>query len=292
MKYAYYPGCSLEGACTPYDRSLRRVFAALGHELVELEDWNCCGATMYMSVRETVALSVSARNLALAEKNGNGSFLVAPCSACYTTLLKTNRYLRELPRLQEQVNRALGEAGLSYDGSVRVRHPLDILVNQIGVETISRRAQRRLDGLRIAPYYGCQIVRPEPAFDDRDWPTSLDDLFGALGAECVYFPDRVRCCGGMLMTTCPAVGQELTDDILECAVRNGADVVVTTCPLCHMNLETIGRQFEGDAGKRIPILFFTQLLGVALGQSPEAMDLDRSLVPLGERLTVLAGAST
>jgi heterodisulfide reductase subunit B len=293
MKYAYYPGCSLEGACAPYDRSLRLVFNALGHDLEELDDWNCCGATMYMSVKETVALTVSARNLALAEKNGNGSFLVAPCSACYTTLLKTNRYLRELPQMQEQVNEALGEAGLSYDGSVRVRHPLDILVNHIGVETIARRARRSLLGLKIAPYYGCQIVRPEPAFDDRDWPTSLDSLFGALGAECVYFPDRVRCCGGMLMTTRPSLGEELTDDILECAARNGADVVVTTCPLCHINLETIGRQLRRNgARKRIPILFFTQLLGVALGQSPEAMDLDRSLVPLGERLSALAGAST
>ncbi len=290
MKYTYYPGCSLEGSCTPYDRSLRKVMELLGHELVELEDWNCCGATMYMSVRETVALSVSARNLALAEQVG--APLVAPCSACYTTLLKTNRYLREVPGLRAEVDAALKEAGLSYKQTVSVRHPLDIIVNDIGAGAVARRAVRNLNGLKIAPYYGCQIVRPEPAFDDRDWPTTMDDLFAALGGECIYFPDRVRCCGGMLMTTYPEVGAELTHDILDCAMSHGAEVIVTTCPLCHMNLETmqLGKQ-KRNGHRPLPILFFTQLLGLALGASPEEMDLHKSLLPLGERLTALAGAS-
>lgn len=295
MKYAYYPGCSLHGACGPYDRSLRKVMTALGHELEELQDWNCCGATMYMSLKETVAMSVSARNLALAEQHS--PVLMAPCSACYTTLQKTNRYLRELPRLREEVSTALGEADLSYNLSVKVRHPLDIIVNQIGVETVVLMASRRLDGLKIAPYYGCQIVRPEPGFDDRDWPTSMDDLFTALGAECVYFPDRVRCCGGMLMSTAPQVGTELSKNILECAARNGADIVVTTCPLCLMNLETvqIGRKANpGTNGHTalnpVPILFFTQLLGYALGESAEDMDFHRSLVPMEGRLESLLGA--
>ncbi len=254
-KYAYYPGCSLHGTCGPYDSSLKKVMAILDAELEELEDWNCCGATMYMSVRETVALSVSARNLALAEKQGGT--LIAPCSACYTTLQKTNRYLRDIPKLREQVQGALREAGMSYDLSVTVRHPLDIIVNQIGVEVVARKAKRSLDGLKIAPYYGCQIVRPEPAFDDADWPTSMDDLFNKLGAECVYFPDRVRCCGGMLMTTFPDVGEELTGDILDCARRNGADVVVTTCPLCQMNLEAIQPGRSNDNGSTTRFRFFS-----------------------------------
>jgi heterodisulfide reductase subunit B len=290
MKFTYYPGCSLHGTSGPYDRSLRRVMTRLGVELEELPDWNCCGATMYMSVRETVALAVSARNLALAETTGQP--LVAPCSACYTTLLKTNRYLRHVPQLRKQVDQALQEAGLTYDLSVQVRHPLDIIVNHIGVETVARLATRRLEGLRIAPYYGCQIVRPEPSFDDPDWPTSLDDLFNALGARSVYFPDRVRCCGGMLLTTYPEVGAELTGNILECARRNGADVVVTTCPLCQMNLETLQKPAEGNGNGNgsIPVLFFTQLLGLALGESAKDMELHRSLLPLGERLTSLSGA--
>jgi heterodisulfide reductase subunit B len=289
MKYAYYPGCGLEGSCAPYDRSLRRVMQRLGQELDELDDWNCCGATMYMSVRETVALSVSARNLALAQKNGDT--LIAPCSACYTTLRKTNRYLREVPKLRADVDEALAEAGMEYDLSVRVRHPLDVIVNHVGVEAVVRRAARRLDGLKIAPYYGCQIVRPEPSFDDPDWPTTMDDLFSALGAECVYFPDRVRCCGGMLTTTYPEVGNELSDNVLECAARNGAHVVATTCPLCQMNLEVRScgaRTTNGDT--RLPVLCFTQLLGIALGESAHDMDLHRSLVPLGEPLRAIAGA--
>jgi heterodisulfide reductase subunit B len=270
MKFSYYPGCSLHGACRPYDRSLKQVMAALGHELEEVKDWNCCGATVYMSVRETVALSISARNLSLAQRMGHP--LVAPCSACYTTLLKTQRYLREVPRLRRDVSQALAEAELSPDVGVRVRHPLDVIVNEIGLDAVARRAHRRLDGLRVAPYYGCMIVRPEQPFDDRDWPTSMDTLFNGLGAECVYFPDRVRCCGGMLTTT---------------------QVIVTTCPLCHINLESRqprGKDLPGSAGP-IPVLFFTQLLGIALGIPPEDLDLHRGLVPLGRRLGALAGVA-
>ncbi len=286
MKYAYFPGCSLEAAGSPYDRSLRRVMEALGQELSEVPDWNCCGATMYMSVKETVALALSARNLALAERMG--SVLVAPCSACYTTLRKTHRCLAELPRMKAQVDQALTEAGLRYDLGVKVRHPLDIIVNDIGVATVVRKATRRLDGLKIAPYYGCQIVRPGPAFDDPDWPTSLDDLFASLGAECVYFPDRVRCCGGMLMTTEPEVGRDLTRKVLDCARRNGADVIATTCPLCQVNLEMVEAGRDGE--RPLAIAFFTQILGLALGLSPRELALDRGLVPVGERLAALAEA--
>jgi heterodisulfide reductase subunit B len=286
MSYAYYPGCSLEGAAKPYDRSLRRVMALLEQPLEELPDWNCCGATVYMSVRETVALALSARNLGLAERHGGT--LLAPCSACYTTLLKTQRCLRELPRLRRQVESALEESGLSCGLGVAVRHPLDVIVNDIGVGAVARRAKRRLEGLRIAPYYGCQIVRPGPAFDDADWPTSLDELFASLGAECVYFPDRVRCCGGMLTTTAPTVGEELTARVVDCAARNGADLVVTTCPLCQMNLEV--HEARGNGRAPLPVFFFTQVLGIALGASAREMDLDRSLVPLGPRLRELLGA--
>jgi heterodisulfide reductase subunit B len=269
MKYTYYPGCSLHGACGPYDTSLKRVMTLLGHEL-------------------EVALSVSARNLALAEKSG--TTLMAPCSACYTTLMKTNRYLREVPRMREQVQGALAEADMSYNMTVKVRHPLDIIVNDIGVDSVVRRAKRKLDGLKVAPYYGCQIVRPEPGFDDRDWPTSMDQLFSALGAEMVYYPDRVRCCGGMLITTYPDVGKELTGDLLETARRNGADVIVTTCPLCQVNLEGYQDKVKTGNGKNeIPVLFFTQLLGLALGDNGKDLDLHRSMVPLGERLSALAG---
>ncbi|MEK7408761.1 MAG: CoB--CoM heterodisulfide reductase iron-sulfur subunit B family protein [Acidobacteriota bacterium] len=288
MKYLYYPGCSLEAAGKPYDESLRAVFRALGVELAALEDWNCCGATMYMSVDETVSLAVSARNLALSEQNGSRG-LVAPCSACYTVLLKTNRFLRESPELKSKVDRILGEAGLKYDLTVAVRHPLDILVNDIGVEAIAQAARRKLEGVTFAPYYGCQIVRPERGFDDREFPNSMDLLFERLGARSVYFPLKTRCCGGMLMTTFPDVCLKLVADLLECAAENGAQCIVTTCPLCQMNLEAYQKQVNRQFGRsyEMPVIYFTQLLGVALGCSERELGLQRNLIPVKAPLSAL-----
>ena len=199
MRYSYYPGCSLESQAKAYDLSLKTVFKLLGHQLEEIQDWNCCGATAYMSVKETVAFSISARNLALAERLGGD--VVAPCSSCYTILNKTKRYLQSQPLLNEKVNQALQSAGLEYSGSISVRHPLDVLVNDVGVEVIKLQVKRDLAGLRLAPYYGCQLVRPERGFDDPEFPATMDDLFSQLGADIVYFPVKVRCCGGMLMST-------------------------------------------------------------------------------------------
>jgi heterodisulfide reductase subunit B len=281
MEYLYYPGCSLESAGKPYDESLRAVFSALGIKLSELEDWNCCGATMYMSVDETTSLAISARNLALSERNGSRE-LVAPCSACYTVLLKTNRFLRESPELKEKVDRVLGEAGLRYDLTVTIRHPLDVLVHVVGLEAIARAAKRRLERLTVAPYYGCQIVRPERGFDHDEFPMAMDQLFEALGARCAYFPLKTRCCGGMLMTTFPKVCLQLIKDLLECASENGADCIVTTCPLCQMNVEAYQKRVNRAFGTsyQVPVLYFTQLLGLALGCSETELGLQRNLIPL------------
>ncbi len=281
MEYLYFPGCSLEGAGRQYDESLRAVFRALGLGLKELEDWNCCGATIYMSVDEATSLAVSARNLAIAGRDG-GRDLVAPCSACYTVLLKTNRFLRESPELREKVDRLLGEAGLAYHLDVRVRHPLDVLVNDVGIQTIASAATRRFDGLRLAPYYGCQIVRPERGFDHSEFPEAMDKLFGALGAEPVYFPVKTRCCGGMLMTTFPEVALDLVRELLVCATENGAECILTTCPMCQVNLEAYQDRVNKKFGTSfaIPVLFFTQLLGLALGCEEKALGLQRNLIPL------------
>ncbi len=287
MKYAYYPGCSLEKTQRGYDQSVREVFKALGQELVEIEDWNCCGATVYMSVKETVSLAVSARNLALAERMGLD--IVAPCSSCFTVLSKTNRVLNEIPEMHKDVNEALAEAGLSYGGKTRVRHPLDILMNDIGIEAILRKSQRSLEGLRIAPYYGCQIVRPEKGFDDREDPVLLDRMFSKCGGEIVYFPMKVRCCGGMLMTTFEETALKLNKELLACAQQNKADVIVTTCPLCHFNLEgyqdKINKIYQTKFG--MPILYFTQLLGIVLGLSEKSIGLDSAFIPPGQRITSL-----
>lgn len=279
MEYTYYPGCSLEASAKNYDESVRFVFKTLGHELVELEDWNCCGATYYMSTKETISLVISARNLALAEKYGRD--LVAPCSSCYTILYKTNHILKNNPIMKAKVNQALRKENLKYNLTVKVRHPLEVLVNDIGIETIASKARHRLDGVKIAPYYGCQIVRPDRGLDNKESPKMMDNLFAALGADNVYFPMKVRCCGGMLMTTYSDVALELNKEILECAYENEADLVVTTCPLCQINLEAyqdkIKKKFKTDF--RIPVMFFTQALGLALGGSPAELGLSRNLIP-------------
>lgn len=276
MKYAYYPGCSLHTVNNNYDKSCRAVFNALNCELVELEDWNCCGATIYMSIKEITALAVAARNLALAERIGYD--IVTPCSSCYTILNKANKYLKSNNEVFDKVNLCLKEAGLSYNGTVRVRHPLDILVNDIGIEIIKLNVKIPLNGLRIANYYGCQIVRPEKGFDDRENPMSMENLFENIGAEDVYFPYKLRCCGGMLMTTYQSSSLNLTKEILECAQENGADCIATTCPLCQMNLEGYQNKINRiySTTYKIPILFFTQILGVALGIDVGELGLEQN----------------
>jgi heterodisulfide reductase subunit B len=279
VKYTYYPGCSLEASARAYDESLRYVFSSLGQELIELEDWNCCGATSYFSVKETISLVVSARNLALAERLGHD--IVAPCSSCYTILYKTNAVMKKNFIMKEKVNQALRKDDLEYNLSLDVRHPLEVLLNDIGTDIIAKNIHIRLSGLRMAHYYGCQIVRPDRGLDDKEDPEMMDHLFQALGAENVLFPSKVKCCGGMLMTTYPEVALKLNKDILECATESKADVIVTTCPLCQVNLEAYQKRINKHFGTRlrIPILYFTQALGLALGGSPRQLGLGRNLVP-------------
>lgn len=276
MKYSYYPGCSLHSAHKGYDMSCRAVSKLLGCELVELDDWNCCGATIYMSIKRTTALAIAARNLALAEKEGME--IVTPCSSCYTILNKAHKYLSSNPELLDNVNKCLAEAGLKYNCTVRVRHPLDVFVNDVGLEIISLYVKKPLEGLKIANYYGCQLVRPEKGFDDKENPTSMENLFSTIGAEEIYFPYKLRCCGGMLMTTFEDAALKLSEEILDCAAENGADCIVTTCPLCQMNLEAYQNKINMKFNKnyKMPILFFSQVLGVAMGLSEEELGLEKN----------------
>jgi heterodisulfide reductase subunit B len=287
MNYTYYPGCSLEASADSYDKSLKQVFGDLGLGLKEIEDWNCCGATAYMSVKETVSLAISARNLALAEKANQD--VVAPCSACYTVLSKTHKIMSEKSELFDHVNSALSEVGLSYNLGCKIRHPLDVLVNDVGIETIAQKAVVSLQGLKIAQYYGCQIVRPYSTFDDAENPMSMDRLFAALGAENVYYPNKVRCCGGMLMFTFSDVALKLTDELLRCAQENGADLILTTCPMCQTNLDMHMEEIQQAHGRKytIPTLFFTELLGVVMGSSISQMGIDKHLVPLSSNVAKL-----
>lgn len=278
MEYAYYPGCSLETTGKPYDLSVREIFKVLGVSLREIEDWNCCGATMYSSVNKMVGYSVSARNLALAQNMGCD--ICAPCSSCYTILRKTNRHLAWDPKSRDQINEALHAANLSYDKMVKIRHPLDILVNDVKVDRIVAASKFRFDRLKVAPYYGCQIVRPVHDFDDMDEPESMDRLLEALGCDVVDYPDKVRCCGGMLMTTFEQIALKLNNDLISSAEELGSEVIATVCPLCQMNLEAYQPQINQRYGTKhhLPIVYFSQLVGLALGVEPAKLGLDLLLI--------------
>ena len=233
--YAYYPGCSLSGLGKPYDESLRAVFGHLGLGLEEIPDWNCCGATSYMSVSEDKAVALAARNLALAEQMN--AQVVAPCAACYLVLIKAQHMIADYPAIADKVHKGLQAAGLTYKGHATVRHPLDILVNDVGLDAIKTRVTAPLTGYRVAPYYGCQIVRPYGAFDDPLRPQTLDRLMAAAGAEVVDYPLKAHCCGGSLMGTMEDIGVRLNFLLLKEAKSRTANVLATVCPLCQYNLE-------------------------------------------------------
>lgn len=284
MKYLYYPGCSLKCTNRAYEESVLAIFQALQTEVEELQDWNCCGATAYMSVDEMKSFALAARNLALAERQGNPPTveLLAPCSGCYLVLSKTQHYLEEYSEVGRTIDQALQAAQLNYGRQVRVRHPLDVLVHEIGLSKVADKITRPLEGLKVACYYGCQIVRPYAAFDDQVNPRTMDDLMLTLGAKTVDWPLKTRCCGGSLMGTLPDVGIPLSYILLKEAQKRGADVVATACPLCQFNLECyqdrMSQQFKEKL--ELPIVYFTQLVGLALGIPERQLGLQRLLIPM------------
>jgi heterodisulfide reductase subunit B len=283
--YVYFPGCSSsDGGAKAYGWSTQAVSKILEMNLVELNDWNCCGSTPYSSVEELASFCLSARNLALAEKTGLD--LVTPCSSCYVILNRTNSYLKQYPQLKTEVKEALAAGGLAYHGSVRVRHLLDVLANDIGYDSIAEKVEKSLGGLKVAPYYGCQVVRPRYGFDHPEFPQSLDKLVASLGAEPVDFPLKARCCGGSLIISEEDLALDLVRRLLDSARKEKADCLVTVCPLCQTNLDVyqarVNRKFGADY--RLPILFFTQLMGVAFGLSEESLGLETNIIPVREAI--------
>jgi heterodisulfide reductase subunit B2 len=292
MSYGYYPGCSLERNAGAYHTSLMAVAQPLGLSFDQIEDWNCCGATEFIAVNRLKAYALIGRNLALAADQltpaSNGVVaqapdLVAPCSACFLNLSKVDRYMEDAPELAAQVNEALSAGGLHYEsGSVRVRHLLDVIVNDVGYERIAAQVSRKLSGLRIAPYYGCLVVRPgfRGRFDDPEYPTSLDKLMRVLGAKVVDFPLKAHCCGGHMTQISADVALELIRRLLKNAADYEADMLVTLCPMCQLNLDAFQDAVNERFGTnyRIPVLFFTQLIGLAFGLSPEAVGIGKELI--------------
>jgi len=283
MKYfTYFPGCSCsaDGDAKAYGQSIKAASRALDVELKELDDWNCCGSTPSTSIDELGSYCLAARDLALAEKNGFD--LATPCSACYVILSRTDAYLKQYPHLKSKVDRALAAAGMKYGGTVKVRHVLDVLINGVGLEAVAARVRRPLRGLKVAPYYGCQIVRPGFGLDHSENPQIMEKMIAALGADAVPFPLKTRCCGGSLIITEQDLALELVHKLLESATANGAECLITVCPLCQLNLDA----YQGSVNRKyrtnyhLPVLFFTQLMGIAFGLRGDELGLKAGIIPV------------
>lgn len=282
MKYLYYPGCSLKSSGRSYEESMLAVFRTLGIEIQEIDDWNCCGATNYMAINELRAISITTRNLALAEmQGGDGEVqVVAPCNACYMGLLKTQNYLNAEETLKNKILSNLNNAGLKYEGRVKVRHPLDILINDFGLDKLKTAIKKPLKDLKVVSYYGCQALRPIATFDDASDPVSMDQIVMTLGANAVDWSMKLRCCGGSMTSTIPDVGLRLNYLLLKEAKAKQADIIVTACPLCQFNLECLQGKITKKFGDKIkvPVLFFTQLMGMALGLDDKELGIQRMFV--------------
>jgi heterodisulfide reductase subunit B len=282
--YILYPGCSMEASARAYYDSLKAISKPLGLNLKEIEDWNCCGATEYLSVSKTPAYALITRNLALASNEANGTHsVVAPCSACYLNLAKADYYMREQPKLQRDVNEALAAGNLHYvPGSLEIRHLLDVIMYDIGLDAIEKKVVQPLTGLRVIPYLGCMVPRPDydHHFSDHDFPVELDLLLKALGAEVVDYPLKTECCGGHMPQISPSTAFEMLRRLISTADEREGDVMVTICPMCQLNIDGYQGEMNQFFGTNyhMPILFFTQLIGLAFGIEAKELGFGLELV--------------
>ena len=277
-EYVYFPGCSLEKIALSYHLSALETTQMLGIKLNELEDWNCCGATAYFHVDELLAYTLVARNLAMAEKVGTE--VVAPCSACYKNMYFTNVHLSEDPDLADHINEALREDNLSYKGKVTVKHLIEVFANDVGVEEIKSKVIYPLSDLRVAAYYGCQILRPKKNHEDVEQPHYFEDLMSAIGATPVDFPLKLTCCGGSLLISSRPAAYSMIHNLLYSAQRAQADVIATACPLCQVNLECYQQQVNQEFGTQfsIPVVYFTQLIGLSMGIPPKKLGFGKEFL--------------
>jgi len=282
LKYAYFPGCSIHTTAQEYGISSKAVSKVLGIELIEIPEWNCCGAMdAVYAYNPLLSISLSARNLALAESMKMD--VVTLCSACFFTLSRANKLLHEDSELKGKVDKLLNDSGLQYTGGVKVRHYLDVLLNDVGLENISKNVKVKLDGLKVAPYYGCMLIRPPNIvnFDDPEHPHSMDKIIEAIGGKNVDYIYKTQCCGASLGLTEQEVMMEMTKDLLLEAKKANADCIALPCPLCHLNMDAKQKTIESafDIKIGMPVVFFTQLMGVAFGLSPKELALNKNCVP-------------
>ena len=277
--YLFYPGCSMDASALEYKTAMMAIFRELGADVRELDDWTCCGSSVAPVMSDLLAMAMPARNLALAEKMGGSRTMLVGCSACFTSFARTSVAVAD-PATLARVNQALEVENLSYGGSITVRHMLDVLANDFGPAAIKAKVKRPLTGLKVAPYYGCQTVRPYASYDDSQHPWSMAGILEALGATVYHHLQEATCCGTALLTTKPEMGLRIAGSILEAALPS--DCLTTVCPMCHMNLDSYQDKVSRVLGKpiKIPVTFLPQLIGVAFGLSEKELLFKRHVVPV------------
>lgn len=277
-EYAYYSGCSLEGTAVEYDISVRRVMEALGIRLSEPEDWSCCGSTPAHTVDHLLAAALAARNLTIIEKMGFNT-VITPCPSCMMAFKKAHHRMKEDIRFKDEVNSLLDEP---YNLNVQSKSALQIIIEDIGLEKVKERVTHVMPDLKVAPYYGCILNRPPEIaqFDDPENPLSMDKIFTAIGVEVCDFAFKVECCGAAYGVPKRDMVNELTYKILSMAVDCGANCVAVACPLCQQNLDLRQQQvnIRKNTSFNIPVLYFSQIMGLAYGYSPEEMVIDKLVV--------------
>jgi heterodisulfide reductase subunit B len=269
----YYPGCSLHSMAKEFDISTRVVMEAIGFKPIEPEGWICCGSTPAHRVDHKLATRLPLESLILLEQEGLKD-VTLPCAACYNRFRSAARDLRLDPDLKRELDE---EVGYSYQDSVEIHSLVDLIDTRVGSEKLATQVKRPLEGLRVACYYGCLLTRPPEVTGSQDpeYPMAMDRIVKALGAEIVDWDRKVSCCGASLSATRTEIAIEMSKDILTNARARGADVISVACPLCHLNLD--GRQTQMDVEQRMPILYFTQLIAIALDLAGEAA-LDRNVI--------------
>lgn len=282
MKVSYYPGCSLEATGKPYNDSTQEVCRALGVELLEVPDWACCGSSPALKINGLLSAALSGVNLALLEKQELAD-VVAPCPFCYRRLLSAQDDMAQDWKLKEQVQVAI-EADLA--GGLQIHDLVSFLRGKVGLAAIAARLVKPLTGLKVVPFYGCYMVKPQQVThcDDPENPTALDEILAALGAEVLEWDFKTECCGAGLSLSKTDKVIELSGRLIREAAYRGAEAIVVACQLCQSNLDVrqgqIGKQHQKKYN--LPIIYFTQLMGLAFGLAPAALGLHHHLIdPLG-----------
>lgn len=280
MQLAYYPGCSLQQSSALYDVQSRRIFSELGAELVEIDDWNCCGATSAGKVDDFMAIAMPARNIGIAERDGFAE-MVIPCSACYSRTIVAQKRMEDDAALQDAIN---SELGAPIQGGLKVSSILEALEARIAAGALKERVVHPLKGLRPVCYYGCMMTRfpysNVPVPDDVENPQGMERVLGALKIKSVEWNYKTACCGASASVNDPETAHNLMGRIMKDAVQRGANCFVTTCPMCQMNLDAQQEAFcqKGGIEERLPVFFITEIVGAAMDIAPEELQTDRHFV--------------